>query len=177
MMDMDYNLEQVRWEQLQRCIPDILTFKSMLYVGGHLRFGRDLQMTKFFKCPIDCVEIWPENVKQLETSPRLRHVWLSDIRDFSPQWTYELTMFWHGPEHLLKDEVVSLLLKIAQYTTKMIVFATPNGVYTQGAEYGNPHEVHQSHWYPSDFEKIGMEVDYIGSPDKKQGNIIAWKRL
>ena len=174
---MNENFEQVRYEQLKRCIPDIFKAGSLLYVGGHFRYGRDLQMTRFFRCPIDIVEVWPENVKQLKEAKHIRKVFQSDIRDFMPPLSYEVTMFWHGPEHLEKDELVPLILKMAQYTTKYIVFATPFGVYEQGAEYNNPYEEHKTHWTLEDFQEMGFECDAIGVKDAKQGNIIAWVKL
>lgn len=174
---MNFNKEQTRKEQLIKCIPDIFEAESLLYVGGHFHFGRDLQMTRFFKCPIDVVEVWPENVRDMTGDPRLRHVFLCDIRDFDSIYPYDVTMFWHGPEHLRIYEMRELIDKMKKYTKKYIVFATPNGIYEQGPEYGNPYERHKTHWTKEAFEFLGLKADAVGDKNKRNGNIIAWKTI
>lgn len=175
---MNYNTELARQEQLDNLIPTHLKDgygKKMLYVGGHLRYGRNLQMSGYFRkagYEIDVIEIFPANVEQLGSLKWIHRVIEGDIRYFDPMDTYDLVVFWHGPEHLKKDEVSKLVTKMKRYA-KAIIFATPNGIYEQGEEYGNPAEVHASAFYLEDFVKMDMVASAIGEPDQQNGNIIA----
>ena len=54
----------------------------------------------------------------------------------------------------------------------------PFGLYGQGAEYGNPFEVHQSHLTPVFMESVGCAVDtLVGARDREGLNFTAWKYL
>jgi hypothetical protein len=132
-------------------------------------------MLKYFNCPAEVVEVYGPNVAEMKAKGvKVHH---ADIRTFTPDRAYEVVMWWHGPEHVRKEDIPALLVRMSRYATKFIVFATPNGIYDQGAEYGNPYEVHKSHWTVDDFKELGMQADAIGVPDQKQGNIIAWIQL
>ena len=60
---MNHNTELARQNQLEALIPARLKDgygKRMLYVGGHLRYGRNLQMSAFFRSAgytIDVIEM------------------------------------------------------------------------------------------------------------------------
>lgn len=174
---MNENEESVRTAQLFRVLPGITEPPGrMLYVGGHFRYGRNLQMTAPFReagWKIDIVEAFPNNVAQLSNAKWINSVFCMDIRHFWTSEKYDITMFWHGPEHLEKWELPALIERMKTYSDR-IILATPNGRYDQGDEYGNPFEKHVSTWYIDDFVKLGLQADAIGLPDRKQGNIIAW---
>lgn len=173
---MNENTEEARSYQFMTIFPDMFDKPGkLLYVGGHLRYGRDLQMTRLFRnanWQIDVIEIFEENINQLRGLHWITNLIHGDIRTYDPE-KYDVIMFWHGPEHLLFDEVVELTDKLKKHTD-LLIYATPNGRYDQGEEYGNPYEVHASTWTKEKFEWIGMKADAIGNPDQKQGNIIAW---
>lgn len=175
---MNYNTELARQNQLDALLPETLKDgygKRLLYVGGHLRFGRNLQISSYFRnagYEIDVIEIFPDNVIQLNNVQWIHRIIEGDVRLFDPYAPYDLVVFWHGPEHLPKDEVPKLLDKMKTYS-KAVVFATPNGRYDQGEEYGNPHENHASTWYFEDFIKLDMIASQIGNPDEQNGNIVA----
>ena len=174
---MNENEESTRRLQFLKCLPDLLDKPGkLLYVGGHLRFGRALQMTVLFKdagWQVDVIEVFPENILQLNEIRWLNSVIFMDIRNFQSAEKYDCVMLWHGPEHFTKEEIPALISQMKLYTD-CIVFGCPNGRYDQGDEYGNPYERHLSTWYKEDFEKLGMQADEIGVRDTKQGNIIAW---
>lgn len=173
---MDYNNEEVRWEQLKKLIPNILENKTMLYVGGHPYHSRRLQMSKYFEkagIEIDVVEAFEKNATAIKEWKWIHEVFNADIRFFEPKKKYDIIMFWHGVEHLPKNEVVLLTVKLKEYC-KLLVYATPNGKYEQGEEYGNPFEKHVSHWTAKDFEELGMTASEIGKPNEKNGNVIAY---
>ena len=169
---MNYNDEKIRQEQLLRCVPDIYDFQDCLYIGAHFHFGRNIQCGRLFK-DIEIVEVFHENVKQLRAAGFTVHH--SDIMAFAPERCYDVSMFWHGPEHLTKEQFPVLLEKLKKCTLNLIVFATPFGHYEQGPEYGNKHEKHLSDWRAEDFEMYGLEADEMGT--EYNGNVIAWLRL
>ena len=174
---MNENEESTRRLQFLKCLPDLLDKPGkLLYVGGHLRYGRALQMTGLFRnagWEIDIIEVFPENVLQLCEVNWIRVLFKNDIRDFIPSERYDCVMLWHGPEHFEASQIPGLLERMQTYSD-CVVFGCPNGKYDQGDEYGNPYERHLSTWYKKDFEKLGMQADAIGEPDARQGNIIAW---
>jgi hypothetical protein len=174
---MNENEESTRRLQLLKVLPELFNKKGrLLYVGGHMRFGRDLQMAGLFRdagWKIDVIEAFLPNIIQLYEVRWINNLITGDIREFQPEERYDVVMFWHGPEHLEKEEVAPLIVKMKTYAD-LVIFATPNGVYDQDEVYGNPHERHLSTWYKEDFEAIGMTADAIGEPDQKQGNIIAY---
>lgn len=176
---MNYNTELARQEQLDSLIPAQLKDgynKRLLYVGGHLRYGRNLQMSAYFRKAgyvIDVIEIFPDNIAQLANIQWIKRLIEGDIRLFDPFMVYDVVVFWHGPEHLGKDEVPALLDRMKRYSNA-IIFATPNGRFEQGPEYGNPAESHASIWYMEDFTRMDMVASAIGNPDEENGNIIAY---
>jgi hypothetical protein len=66
-------------------------------------------------------------------------------------------MFWHGPEHLLKEEFLEILPKLEKKYKKLI-FGMPWGEEPQGAAYGNPFEEHVSAWDVEEWEDLGYTV-------------------
>lgn len=174
---MNENEESTRRLQFIKCLPDLLDKPGkLLYVGGHLRFGRALQMTGLFRdagWEVDIIEAFHENVLQLNEVKWLNSVIYMDVRLFQSAEKYDCVMLWHGPEHFEKAEIPLLLSKMKSYAD-VIVFGCPNGRYDQGDEYGNPYERHLSTWYAEDFRALGMQADEIGQRDARQGNIIAW---
>jgi len=174
---MNENEESTRRLQFLKCLPDLLDKPGkLLYVGGHLRYGRALQMTGLFRdtgWTVDVIEVFPENLIQLQNVKWINALIGMDVREFYSEERYDCVMLWHGPEHFTKDEFPALLERMKTYAD-CVVFGCPNGKYDQGDEYGNPYERHLSTWYKEDFEKLGMQADAIGERDVKQGNIIAW---
>lgn len=165
-----------RLKHLVACIPDVFDYKTVLYVGG----GNRLQVFDEFvkhNCTIDIVEVFAPNILKLVNVKGIRSIFHSDIETFNPKDKYDVVFFWHGIEHIKKGSVHKLIKKIERYTTKLIVFGCPYGIYEQGAEYGNEFEKHISVWYPDDFPLRGFKCDTIGMKDTKRANLIAWKNF
>lgn len=179
----ELNLEKPRWNQLTKAIPDVLQYKSILYVGGHMRFGRNLQLLPYFEkagYEIDIVEIFYDNCVQMtnaiqEQGRNIRVIW-ADIKGYVPDREYDIVLWHHGCEHIRKDELPNVLSSMLQYTKHLIILGTPNGNYEQGAEYGNQYEIHQSHWSEEDFQDLELHTSAIGVPGTQNGNIFAWWR-
>jgi len=69
----------------------------------------------------------------------------------------DLLLFWHGPEHLLKEDFLSILPKLEDKYDKLI-FGMPLGEEPQGEAYGNPYECHISAWSSQEWKDLGYEV-------------------
>ena len=168
-----------RERQLLREIPDILNYESLLYIGMSARENgiiRD-QMINLFESrnyKIQVIEIWPPNVESLR--PKFPNILLGDIRDLHKMeiGTYDIAMFWHGPEHLEKHEIPDVLWKLEARARKYAVVACPWGRYDQIAVGGNPHEIHRCRVYAVDFERLGWKTSVIGQKDVRGSNLMAW---
>jgi len=88
---------------------------------------------------------------------------------------FDVVMWWHGPEHLQKDELSDALMKCYKTSNIMSVVACPWGVYKQGVVAGNPYERHLSYLYPEFFHELGWNTDTIGTKDCEGSNLLAWK--
>lgn len=167
---------QNRIKHLLACIPDIFDYKTALYVGAGPRlqvFDKLIEHNYI----VDVVEVFLPNIIKLKDVKRIRTIFCSDIRYFTPKTNYDVVVFWHGIEHLEKSDVYPLTVKMQKYTNKIILFGMPYGRYDQGELYNNPYEKHISAWYPEDFPARGFECDTIGLMDTKRANLIAWKRM
>ncbi|MBM3418919.1 MAG: hypothetical protein FJY17_08395 [Bacteroidetes bacterium] len=61
-------------------------------------------------------------------------------------------------EHLAKEDGIKLLEKVEDWSSKLIIFETPNGFVEQGPVDGNIHQIHLSGWHREDFERLGYRV-------------------
>ena len=164
-----------RLKQLVACIPDVFDHKSVLYVGG----GNRLQVFDEFvkhNYIIDLVEVFFPNIIKLKDVKGIRTIYNKNIEFFDPKEKYDIVFFWHGIEHIEKEDVSKLLRRMSKYA-KLIVLGMPYGEYEQGELYNNPFEKHISAWYPADLQKFGFECDTIGKKNTKRSNLIAWKRI
>lgn len=177
------DLDQRREEQLLRCVPDVIDPGTVLYVGGK---PERLQMINVFAsrgATIDVMEAWRPNVDALVAwnveKKIFRTIIRGNIRRIGdiPVSKYDVVMFWHGPEHVAREDLPFVLLNMEAIATRLVILASPWGRYFQDSINGNPFEKHVSHLYPIDFEAFGYRVDAIGAKDKKGSNLLAWKRV
>ena len=108
---------------------------------------------------IKIVEGFKPNVDRLQSLYPTLDVTLSTISDFvkSEEFlnnTYEIIWWYHGPEHLEKEESL-FLLKQMQKRCKLLLTSMPHGYYEQGAYMNNNLEIHRSSFYIKDFETFG----------------------
>jgi len=155
-------------------------YRSVLYIGANKR--RQYFLDWFEKAGYDRIvilEAFKENADCLRAdangwTPALEIVH-GDIRDpGSIPGRFDVSFFWHGPEHL-KEAEIGGVLKNLEVASKVVVLGCPYGVYRQGAEYGNPYEEHLSHLYPPFMEGKGYKVDTIGRAGEGSANMLAWK--
>lgn len=169
-----------RTASLLRCVPELFTRgeRSLLYVGARearTEFAEELYAAG---ATIDVIEIWPPNATYLRgQTPRwLRHVFDGDVRqaDLRPLLKYDVAFWWHGPEHVHRDEALIAVERL-QSVASLVVLGCPWGDYPQGATGGNPHEAHLWAPEPEDFEAVGFDVEVL-PPRGRGGNILSWWR-
>jgi hypothetical protein len=186
------SLEKIREKHLSATIPEILNFettpagrcRTLLYVGA--KPGR-IQMVRLFLengFRVDVLEAWSPNAAALEKwnseNPTFGLIWKGNIRTTSaladlPK--YDVTMFWHGPEHVTREDLPFVLKNLEGLATRAVILGCPWGRYSQDAIGGNPFERHVSSLYEEDFSAFGYRTSTIGTKDKKGSHLLAWKEI
>lgn len=167
-----------RKKQLERNIPDIWKYKTVLYIGAR-KYRRDF--TNQFKqneYKIDILEIFDKNIQSLKKLKFINKLIKGDVREIDKLVNnkYDVVFWWHGPEHIQKRELKPTLNKLKKLTNHVLVCGCPYGKYEQGAVYGNPWEKHLSYLEPRDFKKSSFKVEVLGKKDSLGSNILAWWR-
>ena len=166
-----------RENQLLKAIPDVLDYKSMLYIGINQVREEMLHLFKERDYDITILEAWKSNVDALKSKyPNI--IW-ADVRDldkikFLPR--FDIVMWWHGPEHIKERELPKILIELRMKALLYIIIACPWGIYEQG-NCSNPYEEHLAYLYPEFFKELGWQTDTIGKEDVKGSNLLAWKRI
>lgn len=98
---------------------------------------------------IDGVEIWQPYIDEFDLTNKYDHLYNEDIRNFEPKVDdYDLVIFGDVLEHMTQQESLLVWTNAMDYS-KAGLISVPIIHYPQGAEYGNPHEVHvQEHLTP-----------------------------
>ncbi|MDZ4346859.1 MAG: class I SAM-dependent methyltransferase [Candidatus Binatia bacterium] len=172
-------VEAVRLEQLLEFAPEVFAPGTLLYIGASVRRAHCLADLIKSGRDVTILEAWPENVEYFREQPDVE-VFCGDVREIASidlmHDLYDVAFWWHGPEHVHKEELVKVLAAVER-RSRMIVLASPWGISSQTAIDGNEYEKHLSSLYPEDFEEMGYEVSTIGQPNgRAQSNILAVKR-
>lgn len=98
---------------------------------------------------IDAVEIWQPYIDEFDLHNKYDAVYNDDIRGFTTDGNhYDLVIFGDVLEHMTEPEALHVWTAAMDYS-KAGLISVPIIHYPQGAEYGNPHEVHvQEHLTP-----------------------------
>lgn len=107
----------------------------------------------------DVLEVWKENLSHLPGFP-IRNRILGDVKDIEKlvKNQYDVIFWWHGPEHLTKQEFTELQISFNLFSNTLIVIGCPWGKFEQGIVDGNPYEEHKHDWEPEELENLGYEV-------------------
>ena len=173
--------KQNREKQLLRCIPTILDYKSLLYIGARKGLTQMLNLFIDASYTIDILEIWPDNAERLKSLEGIREIVVGDVRNALKMnlEPYDVVMWWHGPEHVYEKELESVLNSLKSLANKFVVAACPWGINRQGKRGRNIHEEHVLSLYPEMFKEFGWKTDVIGNVDNKDGmisNLLAWSK-
>jgi hypothetical protein len=104
---------------------------------------------------IDGIEVWKPYIEQYDLNAKYDALWEMDARkfDFSPDSNglgdpYDLVIFGDVLEHMTREESMALWYRAGKHA-RYCMLSVPIVHYPQGAEFGNPHEVHvQEHLTP-----------------------------
>lgn len=163
-------------------IPEVLDFKDLLYIGASPERFELVDLFYHAGYSIDVLEIHEPNVIALRKINKkhwiFNRVMLGDVRHVEKVVVhrYDITLFWHGPEHLHLNEVAPTLAKLEDWTKHLLICGSPWGEYPQGPIKGNEHEVHRCSLFPEDFKKLGFKTSTIRRHPGRGSNLIAWKR-
>ena len=160
-----YHSDEERVLSVQRNIPELFSgvYKTVLYIGARTdRFDFSEQFTGS-GYTIDVLEVWDENVTYLKTLKQINDIIHCDVRncEHSVRKRYDVVFWWHGPEHIHKNELKDTLVKLENIAQKLVILGCPFGYRPQVALGGNPYEVHKASLYPRDFHQLGYNTETI----------------
>jgi hypothetical protein len=152
--------------------------KTLLYVGGS--HERIFLYSDFidFGYKIDILEIWPYNVDFLRAQNY--SVILGDVRYIKNhiKQKYDVAVWWHGPEHIKKEELENTLKEIESISSLVVLGCPQNDIMGQPAISGNPYEVHQWPIQEEDLKQYGYKTHIADRTSFYYCNhITAWKNL
>ncbi len=150
---------------LTKYIPDFFDYKTVLYIGiekYRCVFIKNLVEHGYI---IDLLEIWkPHADHYREANKKLcifRDIYNGDVRKIDEVIIgkkYDVVFWFHGPEHILKDQIPETFNKIKKYTKKLLVMACPHGESESPARDGNIYNEHYCALYPQDFIDLGFNA-------------------
>jgi hypothetical protein len=133
---------------------------------------------------ITIVEIWPAYIEQLKIVNAAKHYFkeiiLGDVRKLQEaigdrQWP--LAVWWHGPEHIDREDLPGALACLEQAATVLAVVGMPHGRCSQGVtKDGNIYQRHRTHWLPEDLTALGWTAATVKPGAGLDSHLIAWKR-
>lgn len=149
-------------------------FESYVVVGWRLGSGWNLFRNLSGKVVL--VDAWEPNINDFNNNKESQLKYevetvFSPIEDVYETLDRDALLIWqHGPEHVEKVTSVELLINMRSHFSGML-FETPNGVFPQGALYGNQYENHLSTWDMDDYKMLcGSNYGfYTGTK-----NLIGW---
>lgn len=120
-------------------------------------------------------ESWEPNVissiKNGCPTNRILHINIKDVNDLPES---DCLMFWHGPEHLKKEEMLGLLPELEK-KYPVLIFGMPLGEALQGEAHGNPYEKHLSEWQSEDWCSLGYMTKEIHDNAATKAHLTAIK--
>lgn len=100
---------------------------------------------------MDGIEIFEPNVERHNLSEKYSHIFVGDIKDYEYAY-YDLVLFGDVIEHMTVENAQKCIEYAKEHSSGVLI-AVPY-LYTQGAIYGNPWEVHiQNDLTPEVFDR------------------------
>lgn len=160
--------------QLLSEIPDCLIYDSLLYVGASKKRTQMLDLFYGAGYHVTILEAWEPNVKALESldwRPPVRII-QGDVRNLKTLnlGQFDVTMFWHGPEHLPHRHIARVAQTLHTSSRVMSIMACPPEFYKQGEAQGNPYEKHISSPDKDFFTELGWHTNI------ESNNLLVWRR-
>lgn len=115
--------------------------KRILDVGaGNGNFGQRIKSVFGDSVVIDAIEAWEPYIGQFNLNSKYNNVFNQDARLWD-DFAYDLVVFGDVLEHMSEAEAKALWAK-ASSAAKYAIITIPIIHYPQGAEFGNPFEIH-----------------------------------
>lgn len=140
------------------------------------------------------VELNPKRAEHTKRFGLYDEVHVLDVTKEIPEGTYELIIVSHLVEHLLKEDAITLLRKLEEICTGLIVIACPSGDTTTGK--AKSLGSHISAWYEKDFNDLDYNTRHLRYSHRagkatalfeafwyklhgkhKRGVLVAWKSV
>ncbi len=171
-------VEAARLAQLQAFVPQVFAPGTLLYVGASPRRSQFLPELLAAGRAVTLLEIWPANVEHFRGRAGLEVV-CGDVRQVAtlslPIARYDVAFWWHGPEHIAREELADTLAGLGQ-RARMVIIGCPWGASPQAEIDGNSHQRHVASLHPEDFQRLGYRVSTIGHVNGgSRSNILAVK--
>lgn len=109
------------------------------------------------------VDLFRKYIKEAKSKRIHDKYVISDIRkmDF-PQKSFDVVLASHVIEHIPEKDAYKLIKKMERIAKKQVIIATPIGEMYHPPVDDNELQLHLSHFYPKDFEKLGYKVIKYG---------------
>lgn len=173
----------LRFWHLMNCVPDFLGYRSVLYIGGNKSRLQLVPELVWAGAVIDIVEIWEPYIRELselnKTKHYFRRIMQGDVKELTSIVTsqYDLSVWWHGPEHTTREDLPLALRQLQQATRQLAVVGCPHGHCAQGVtKDGNIYQCHRAHWLPEDFVGLGWTAAVLKEQPGMDSHLIAWWR-
>ena len=106
---------------------------------------------------IDGIEVWEPYVSEFNLHDKYDTLYVGDAREVMAldilDGSYDMVVFGDVLEHMPKEDALTLWQESARVATWGLI-SVPIIHFPQGAEYGNPYEVHvQDHLHPEDIRR------------------------
>lgn len=157
----------------------------LLYIGASpKRVQLVPELHESFKVVL--LEIIPAFANHYAESPLFTKVIQGDVRKLDSylpaDFNFNVSIWWHGPEHVHKDEFIPTIQVIERRTANLVVLASPFGE-TKGnhGHVEHPERNHVAALLPRDYRRFGYKAVFIGNQvvaaAGRMTHIMAWKWL
>ena len=105
------------------------------------------------------------------------HMILGDVREVdqnNPGGVFDVTFWWHGPEHVPQDDLEPTLKRLEAITTGIVVLGMPWGR-QESAKGENIYAIHKNAIYPEQLQSLGYDTHTLYRPNARGSHITAWK--
>lgn len=139
-------------EFVKRIVMEEIRPDSILDVGPGQGTYSDLLSPLCDTWEFDAIEVWLPYVKEFELDSKYDFVWVRDVRKHN-DFDYDLVIFGDVLEHMTLADAKAVWEKAGEEAGWGMI-SVPIIHYPQGAEHGNPYEVHvQDHLSVEDIEE------------------------
>jgi hypothetical protein len=172
---------EIEKAEFLRLIPELAAGGDCLYIGAKPARREMAATMKALGFAVDAIEAWPNHYFGLmdwnKTNQVFRDIFLGNVlyAERIIRRTYDVVMWWHGPEHVAKESLPEFMATIQRMCRGMIILAFPHGEFAQGPINGNPMDAH--FWCPgiADFPGWAYVINEARTATEWP-QIVAWKK-